>query len=1067
MDTRVRLSAAPAGAPEPTTWSAEQQAVLAHGGGPLLVLGGPGTGKTSVVVEAAARRSAAGQPPALVLALTRRSASELRDRVVRVAGRTTQAPAVTTVHSLCLTLLGRYGDPEDAPPRLLTAPEQEFRIRELLAGRGAGAWPPGLAEAHRTGAFARQVRSVLARARHLGLDPDDLVRFGEEAGDPAWAALGAFMEEYLTVLDLEQVLDYAELVHRTRLLLERPEVAGIVTATHGPVYVDELAELDPAQLALVRALAPARDVVAFADPDTAIFRFRGAHPRAVQAFRTLFAVPGAEVPVTTLTRSFRCPDAVVSATRGVARRLGVPGVDAATARDHRALRGAGPGRLDVWTFATASDQAGRIASELRAAHLEDGLAWGEMAVLVRAGRTQIPPLARALTDAGIPVEVAGDEIGLAGELAVRPLLLALEVAARGGDCDADEAHRLLTSGWGGLDAVGVRRLGRLLRSRAEGRGEPPRPAGDLVADALSGRGPDDDLRPPDDEASAAGGSADLTAAVARRRALLARAGQLVAGGRRPEEALWELWSGTPWPRDLRRAALGPAEGSRRAHRALDAVVALFALASGSQAGGGPAGVRAFLAEVASQQIPADLEREAAVQGRGVRVLTAHRAKGRQWPFVVVAGAQEGVWPDVQRRGSVFDPERLANAGLGQGVATRDLVATERRLFLLACTRASRRLLVTAVAGTEGEADQPSRFLAELGVPALPAAGRTDRLHSVRALVASLRAAAVDPDASPELRDAAAARLAALADERADDGSALVPDADPARWWGLRRPSGAGPAPVAGEIVLSPSQLSSLLSCPRQYFLAREARAEPVRPAAAVLGSVIHALAEHVAREGLGRAEASAWLDEVWQELPFAAAWLPASERVEAELAITRLVAWQEAHDAAEVVGVEVPFDVAVEVAGHRVRLRGTVDRLERLPSGALRVVDLKSSRRVPTKAEVAAHEQLGLYQLAVEAGAFADVAGGARESAGGVLVFLRAGDETYPKVLGQDALRATPHLGDDPDELAHPTWVHHRVARACETLTSGRWDATPGQQCDLCPFTGSCPARAAGRQVIA
>ena len=1059
METRVRLRPAPPDEAQPTGWSAEQRAVLAHAAGPLLVLGGPGTGKTALIIELAAQRLVAGQSPALVVALTRRAASELRDRVVRLAGRA-QQPSVTTVHSLCLALLARFADPEDAPPRLLTAPEQEFRIRELLAGRGPDAWPRGLTEAHRTGAFARQVRAALARARHLGLDPDDLVRFGREAGDESWAALGSFMEEYLEVLDLEQVLDYAELVHRTRLLLESPQVADAVRAGFGAVYVDDLAELDPAQLALVRALAgDTRPVVGFADPDAAIYRFRGAHPRAAAAFRELFAPPGGRVPVATLTRSFRCPDAVVAATRGVAGRLGVPGMEAGLVRTYRDLTGAGAGRVQVWTFANEADQARRIASELRAAHLEEGLAWGDMAVLVRSGRAQIPRLARALTDVAIPVEVAGDEIGLAGELAVRPLLLALEVAARGGECDADEAHRLLTSGWGGLDAVALRRIGRALRGRAATPEEAGRPAGELIARSLSAAG--DDVAPVEDAAAT-----PALGVVADRRSLLARAALLVADGRRPEEVLWLLWSGTPWPSELRRAALGPAEGARRAHRALDAVVALFTLAAGSQAGGGAGGVRAFLAEVANQQIPADLEREAAAQGRGVRILTAHRAKGRQWPFVVVAGAQEGVWPDVQRRGSVFDPEMLSNGGLGQGVVTRDLVATERRLFHLACTRASGRLLVTAVAGTEGEADQPSRFLAELGVAAVPTAAHTGRLHTLVALVASLRSAVVDPGATPELRAGAAARLAALADARDDGGAPLGPDADPARWWGVRRPSGPERVPVTGEIVLSPSQLSSILACPRKYYLEREVRAEPVTPTAAVLGSVIHALAEHVARDGLDQAAASAWLDEVWNRIPFAAAWLPASERVEAELAITRLLNWQEAHAGAEVVGVEVPFEFTLEVGGRTVRVRGTVDRLERLPSGALRVIDFKSSRRVPSKAEAAAHEQLGLYQLAVEQGAFAEIADGARESAGGALVFLRAGDEAAPKVLGQDALRTTPHLGDDPDERTHPTWVHHRVARACDTLAGGRWDACPGQHCDYCPFAGSCPAKAAGRQVV-
>nr|NLI49098.1 ATP-dependent helicase [Propionibacterium sp.] len=1034
-----------------------QQRVLDHRGRPLLVLGAAGTGKTALLVELVARRLRAGAAPALALCLTRQAASEVRDRVIRASGRTSLQPAALTLHALCLALLTRHGDPEDAAPRLLTAPEQEFRLRELLAGRGAGLWPESLAAAFGTRAFARQARAALARARQLGFDPDDLAAAGAAAAEPAWLSLGVFMGEYLDVLDAEGVLDYAELVHRTRILLGRPEVLDAVRGEFGAVYVDEYAELDPAQLALVRSLVPAPALgaepgpafVAFADPDTAIYRFRGAHPRGVGDFERLF---GGEVA--TLGVRHRGPAAIGGAARGVAARLPGPAVGAAVLAAYRdPVAAPGRGLVEVVTFPDEAAQTRHIAAELRAAHLEGGVPWADMAVLVRAGRQQIPALSRALTDAAIPVEVAGDEIGLADELAVRPLLLALELAARDGGADAEEAVRLLTSGWGGLDALALRVLGRLLRSDAAARGESTagRTAGDLIADALNG-GP---LPEPDD-------AVEVLSLLAERRAVLARARAAVAAGRRPDEVLWVLWGGTPWPAALRAAALAGGDAAPAADRDLDAVVALFDLARASQAPAGVGGVRAFLAEVAAQEIPADLERESAVRGRGVRLLTAHRAKGRQWRFVVVAGAQEGVWPDVRRRGSLFDPQRLTSAGLGPGVTTRDLVANERRLFLLAVTRASERLLVTAVAGTEGEADQPSRFLGELGVPARHVLRAEPRLHTLRALVAALRRAAVDETRSAELRAAAVTRLARLASAVDDEGRPLVPDADPERWWGVRAPTSLE-APRGGDapVVLSPSQLASVLQCPRQYFLAREARAEPPRSSSALLGTVIHALAQHALVEGLTAENALEYLDRVWEGIPFPAPWFSASERVAAEQAVNRFMGWQEANDSAEVVGVEVPFTATVDVAGEPVTLVGTVDRLERAADGRLRVVDFKSGRTAPTVAEAAASEQLGAYQVAIEAGAFGPCAG----SGGGQLVYLRLGDDDYPKVFTQPSLADCPHLTDDPEERAFPTWVHHRLARACATIRAGRFDATPGGHCQRCAFAGSCPARSG--QVIA
>lgn len=1027
------------------SWGAAERRVLAHASGPLLVLGGAGTGKTSLLIELLARATASARP-ALALCLTRQAASDVRDRVVRQLGETTRQPSAMTLHAFCLQVMSRFGSDAAGAPALLTAPEQEFRIRELLAGLPHGEWPESIAAALGTRSFARQVRGAVSRVRQLGLDPGDVAAAGRMADEPSWAALGGFFDHYLDVTDAEGVVDYAELVHRTRILLERDDVADAVRRSCGVVFVDEFAEFDPAQHALVRSLVgQAGDMVAFADPDTAIYRFRGAHPRPLAEFSRLF---GGEV--VTLVDGRRCPAPLSDAVARVARRLSLVGADADTVRAYRAPKPpAAHGQVDCWTFPTETVQAKSIAAELRAEHLDGGRPWEQMAVLVRAGRQQIPALARALTESGIPVEVAGDEIGLADELAVRPLLLALEVVARPGPCDADEATRLLSSGWGGLDAVHLRTLGRLLRGAASSFGEATagKTSGDMIAEALTGEPPWFDALS-DDEAP------EALSVLLARRTILAEARAAVDAQRRPDEVLWALWNPVDWGQRLRNAVLTASSSAASADHDLDAVVALFELARVSTAPGGAAGVRAFLAEVGAQQIPADYERESAVRGRGVRVLTAHRAKGRQWPFVVVAGVQEGVWPDVRRRGSLFDPQRLSTAGLGPGVETRDLVATERRLFLLAATRASERLLVTAVSGTDGEADQPSRFLAELGEPVHHVTQPQRRLHTLRALVASLRAASVDTTASPELRRAAAVRLARLASEIDEGGRPLVPNADPGRWWGMREWTNLEAGRGDGPITMTPSQLTSLLSCPRQYFLSREVKADPPRSSSAVLGSVIHALAQHALTEQLSTESALGYLDDVWADLPFPAPWFSLSERAAAQQAVVRFMGWQEAHDFAEVVGVELPFSVEIDVDGEPMRLRGTVDRLERDAHGRLRVVDFKSSRTLPTQAEAGASEQLGVYQLAIEAGAFAEHGG---ESAGGELVYLRHGDDDSPKVFTQPSLRERPHLGDDPDEACQPSWVHHRLSQARRVLVEGRFHATPGGQCRWCAFSSSCP----------
>ena len=140
---------------EPPLLDESQQAVVAHPGGPLLVLAGPGTGKTTTLVESVVDRiERRGTPPDRVLVLTfsRKAAAELRTRITARLGRTVITPAAMTFHAFCYALIRRFAPfVETASPiRLLTGPEQEFRVRETLHGSREtrlADWPDSVARA--------------------------------------------------------------------------------------------------------------------------------------------------------------------------------------------------------------------------------------------------------------------------------------------------------------------------------------------------------------------------------------------------------------------------------------------------------------------------------------------------------------------------------------------------------------------------------------------------------------------------------------------------------------------------------------------------------------------------------------------------------------------------------------------------------------------------------------------------------------------------------------------------------------------------------------------------------
>ncbi|MCT2280261.1 PD-(D/E)XK nuclease family protein [Micromonospora chalcea] len=1102
-----------------------QAEVVAHTDGPLLVVGGPGTGKTSTLVEAVAARVAEGVDPERILVLTfgRRGATELRHRIeARIAGdghRVIREPLVRTFPAYAFGLLRRAAAERGEPsPRLLTGPEQDLIIRELLdvVGEEPGddpvGWPEDLRPALRTRAFAQQLRDLLMRAAERGVGPVELARLGEKLGRADWPAAARFLREYVAVLALRDVsnrgsvaYDPAELVRAaTGMLLDDPELLAAERRRLAHVYVDELADTDPAQLDLLAVVAGGgRSLVAFADPDSSTYAFRGADPAGVATFphrfRTASGAPAAQV---TLTTSYRAGPELLAATARLARRLRGP----AAHRRLRPLPGAPAGTVEVRTFRSATSESAWLAHALREAHLLDGVPWSRMAVLVRSTGRQLPSLRRALHTAGVPTVVHGEDLPLHLQPAVAPLLLLLRCALEPDRLDEESAVALLHSPLGGADPLAERRLRQGLRALALAGGD-RRPSGELLVEAL---------RDPAELSTIERRWAAPAQAVAH---LLETARQAAATpGATVEDVLWAVWreSGLAerWAGAITRgrAATGEHETAQRwraeaADRDLDAVLVLFDAAARFTDRLPGARTEVFLDHVLGQELPADTLAAAADRGDAVRLLTAHAAKGLEWDLVAVAGVQEGVWPDLRLRGSLLGSERLVDvlAGRADGAGLRAslvgqtsaLLDEERRLFHVAISRARRRLLVTAVAsaavGGDDHEEQPSRFLHELAAADPPATGGTGpaptgpkptgngptgqatrggtadgpvphgdehpqdgppavlpvtlppRGLTLSALVAELRTAVTDPAAPVTRRHAAAGELARLA-------AAGVPGAHPDDWWGLRGLSDDRPLVDEGEPVrVTPSAMESALRCSLRWLLERHGGSGPASAAQGV-GNLVHAAAMLAEDASVDREALLEYVAARFDAIELAARWMAGPEQQRAEAMVDKLLRWL-AGNPRRLLAIEHEFAVRLDDPSRPIELTGRVDRLEVDAEGRLVVIDLKTGKSTAvTEREVAEHPQLGAYQAAVEAGGFAEFG---EEPGGAALVQLGTG--------ARDAKEQTQAAAGEGPEAG---WATALVRRTADTMAASTFAAVANSKCRVCPVRTSCPVSGQGRQVV-
>ncbi len=1009
-----------------------------------VVIGAPGTGKTHTLVArvAALLDRGVATDELLVLTPTRQTATALRDRLALVAAQATTGPLARSVASFSFQVV-RAAAVQDSgePPLLLTAADQDRIIADLLAGDAEDAaggaaldrWPESLPPAVRgSRAFRTDLRALIAETTEAGVEPDELDRLGAATGRAPWRAAASFIREYRDALGALRGAsrDPADLLAEAAAEL-RTTPAAAAQARLGPaarlrvVLVDDAQELTRGGATLLRALRTRGvAVVAFGDPDIASGAFRGASPAL---FAQLCEMLG---PVHVLDQPHRADAALTRLTRSVTAAVGVSG-----RVEHR--RPPGPaadptGSVRTIIAPSPFEETDRIARTLREWHVLHDVPWQRMAVIAHDTR-QVADLESELAAREVPTRAAGVQRPLGREQVVRDLLQLVRLGiAAPAERTAEDLTAALLSPFGGLDAVDLRRLRARLRQAelAEGR---TRPAAELLREAMSAPLVPALLGTPD------GRAAEIVAVTLGGLHDEAQRGATI------HELLWLAWdrardrSGRRVADVWRELATSGGVLATEANAALDALVALFDAAKRDVERTQGASPVAFIDRMLDSDVPEDTLTAPERPG-AVTLLTPAAALGTEFDAVVIAGVQDGVWPNMRLRGGLLDTWRLADeiaahrAGSGSPEAPavldrrRAALHDELRLLVRAVSRARFRLVVTAV---DDDDLGPSPLLSFFPEPDDDGPdddgsdddgsddderdrGGSQHPLTLRGLVAEHRRTLTTASAAAA-RSHAAGQLVLL-------GRARVPGAVPREWYGVAEPSSDGPLRdfAHGPVHVSPSRLEGFAQCPLDWAI--RALGGDSRSWSAGVGTILHAAMEEVPSGD--RALLQELVDARWAELDFEAPWMSRKEHAWATLLVGRLHAYLHRFHAenGRTIGAEAAFRLAVEVDaasgeapvvhsaregepvdGRLALLSGTVDRVEVYPGGwgegvpadpdrpdaaRVMIVDLKTGRSEKRVSDdkVVDDPQLAAYQLAFLEGQLpgADV----RDSAGARLLVL-------------------------------------------------------------------------------
>jgi len=611
--------------------NARQQEAAEHAQGPLMIIAGPGSGKTHTITCRMARLiTEKGVAPDNILAITftNRAAADMARRISEMAGTAAAVPRVATFHAFCFSLLKEAAE---KPPVILDDADQRQLVAEALRL---------LDNPDKKGReLPARLAGIISRAKQLLLTPDDDLT--AVSGDLPPDLTAAVFRAYQGLLADYGLWDYDDLITGVVNRLEQDETFGLACRTRYPhVFVDEYQDINYAQYRLIRALVPPDgNLCVIGDPDQAIYGFRGSDVSFFKTFQRDY--PGARTVY--LDQNYRSTETILAAAYDVIRRQpddgervrvysGIGGLPAVT------VAGLASDRAEA-TFVGKTIEAlvgglGFFSVDFGKAGYEDpGQTYGfsDLAVLFRT-RAQGDIFAEVLGSAGIPYLLVSKENMFAAS-GVAELISCLRLCNDGGSLI--DFIRVLSAGGQRLTAPAAEALKGWNRKHGLSVGEMLQK---IACFPVPGLGK-----------TVQGRLAALAESLQKMRTEM-------RGMKTAEQLAYILAT---------RTDISALVESRRPSR--DACDDLIRMA----AEGGLDPVAFLTTAVLSSDADAHLPR-----ADRVRLMTIHAAKGLEFPVVFVAGCEDGYLPLKRSDDKATD------------------VDEERRLLYVAMTRAREQLFFT-------------------------------------------------------------------------------------------------------------------------------------------------------------------------------------------------------------------------------------------------------------------------------------------------------------------------------------------------------------------------------------